>query len=301
MPASRSRTANWRTSLEQIHERNGALEITLPRYVEGENIVGDSETGEGTANLVWRVRIMELSDESIVVEEPMALGEIVPLTPGVELVGIIVVGQNRWMFRTTHQGFKDIESGSHRAFKGIDLKMPEHVERCQRRNFYRVSTETVLLPKVECHPLLDPQTALVAEAANRIEVLEAQDADIAGSAPTKKITDTDRLPEVGPCCNARLMNVGGGGVGLLVEPGERTAFDRHKIYWLRIDLSPHLAAPIGVVARLRHTHIDSEQRLYAGMCFEFSGESKHHEFVVDQLCRYVAQVQREQLGRTGNV
>ncbi len=299
MPASRSRTANWLNSLKQIHERNGALEVTLPRYIDDENNIGDPETGEGATNLVWRVRILLLTDDTIVVEEPMALGETVHLMEGIELVGIIVVGQNRWMFRTTHQGFTDIESGGNRALKGITLKMPEHVERCQRRNFYRVSTEVLMLPGVECRPLLDPQTALVAEAANRIEVLDAQDADVTGESHSE--IDAGHLPEVGPCVGARLMNVGGGGVGLLLEPEDRTAFDRHKLYWLRINLMPHVAAPIGVVGRLRHTHIDSEQRLYAGMCFEFTGDSKHHEFVVDQLCRYVAQVQREQLGRIGNV
>ena len=298
MPASRSRTVQWRKSLDQIHERNGALEITLPRYVEGADIVGDPETGEGAANLVWRVRIMALSDTEIVVEEPMALGQVVPLKPGIELVGIIVVGQNRWMFRTTHLGFDEEVAGPGRSLKGIRLKMPENVERCQRRNFYRVSTETINLPLVECYPLLDLNSAVVAEAANRVEILDAQDAPIA-DAPDHP--DEDKLPDVGPMVPARVMNVGGGGVGLLVEPTERMAFDRYNQFWLRISLLPHIPAPLGVVGRLRHTHIDSEQRMYAGMSFEFASDSKHEEFVVDQLCKYVAQVQREQLGRPGNI
>jgi hypothetical protein len=93
------------------------------------------------------------------------------------------------------------------------------------------------------------------------------------------------------------MNVGGGGVGLIVTPPDRAAFESYRSFWLRIPLEPYVPAPISVSARLRHTHIDSSQRLYAGLQFDFSFNPPHQKFVVDQVCRYVAQVQREQLAR----
>ena len=69
MPANRSRTLQWRRCLQQIHERNGALELAVAReYGEGQ---------EGS-HLVWRVRVLELRSNEIVVEQPMALPVLEP-------------------------------------------------------------------------------------------------------------------------------------------------------------------------------------------------------------------------------
>jgi len=89
MPAVRSRTDNWRRSLQQIHERNGALEITLPRETS------DSGDESGWQNLVWRVRILAMHDDEIVVERPSALGVPMNLNDGVKLVAVMPIGQNR--------------------------------------------------------------------------------------------------------------------------------------------------------------------------------------------------------------
>ena len=88
--------------------------------------------------------------------------------------------------------------------------------------------------------------------------------------------------------------VGGGGAGLLIEAGDRLRLDSNRYYWLRFDMSPWSPAPIAVTARLKHTHIDSTQRLYAGMAFEFGHSPDHEAFIVEQLCRCVAEMQRMQ-------
>jgi c-di-GMP-binding flagellar brake protein YcgR len=173
--------------------------------------------------------------------------------------------------------------------------MPDRVERCQRRNFYRVSTVGLTLPRVECYTLLDPLSAVDAEIANRLEIERLIDTPIAGR--IGETTDEPRTPVVGPLFDTTLVNIGGGGVGLIVSPADRASFESHRVFWLRIPLEPHVPAPLSVTARLRHTHIDSSQRLYAGLQFDFSANPPHEKFVVDQVCRYVAQVQREQLAR----
>lgn len=277
MPATRSRTLNWRKSLDALFERNGALEMAL----------AGGESGE-TKSLIWRVRILALNDSEIVVEHPMALGQTMQVGPGSEVVGVIVIGQNRWMFRTVISGATSIGTTS-----GLRLAMPEHVERCQRRNFYRVSTEQLALPPVDCYPLIDVPSAAVAEKANEVELRRALEEQISGPAPDLERHDI-RLPEVGPRVPATLMNIGGGGVGLRIDPNDRSSFDGRMYHWLRIDLAPHVPAPIGAVGRLRHTHIDSTQSLYAGLSFEFGHHPEHQAFVVEQLCRYVELVQQEQ-------
>ncbi|MBT8485144.1 MAG: hypothetical protein KJO43_06160, partial [Phycisphaerae bacterium] len=67
MPANRSRTMQWRRCLEQIQERGGAIEIAVAH-------AGDDDDG---AHLIWRVRVLALSADEIVVEQPAALGQIV--------------------------------------------------------------------------------------------------------------------------------------------------------------------------------------------------------------------------------
>lgn len=291
MPATRSRTANWHHSLQQLHERNGALEISLPAFADA----GGDGQGHGR-NLIWRVRIVNLTEEEIIVELPSALGQEIRLQDGVELIAIVAIGQNRWMFKTTVLGSANARLNASHEINAMRLVMPTHVERCQRRQFYRVSTVGLTLPEVECYPLLDPLSVIVAETANRLEIQRLTDGNIAGKI-TPDAPDPDTRPQIGPLAKSLLVNIGGGGAGLLFEPDNRMLFERHRAFWIRVNLMPHIPAPICISARLRHTHIDSAQRIYAGMAFEFGHSPEHQQFVVDQICRYASLLQREQLKR----
>lgn len=307
MPATRSRTENWRQSLQDIFERNGALELTLPRYLAPDNTLNEHGLAVNTAqNIIWRVRIVGMKDDEILVEEPSALGHTFTLDDGVELVGIISIGQNRWMFRTSNLGRTTVQINRTTSIAALRLRMPTEVERCQRRNFYRVSTIGLSLPSVEVYPVLEPDSIMVAETASRVQIEEAVDTPViatvghAGAVARGPLAEPTLLPHCGPMIKGSLMNIGGGGVGLLFEPEDRAGVDAMKLVWLRIRLQPHIPAPLGVAARIRHTHIDSAQRVYAGVMFEFGQPGVHQKFVVEQLCRYVALVQREQLRRHQN-
>ena len=288
MPAVRSRTDNWRRSLQQIHERNGALEITLPTVESGNNEDGAWQ------NLVWRVRILDLTDDEIVVERPSALGVPMTLNEGVKLVAVMPIGQNRWMFHTQMLGGKATQLNRKQTVEGIRLRMPKTVERCQRRNFYRISTTGLMVPNVVCRPLLEIASAQAAEYANRARIQMMLDGQIAG---VINEDENAMLPEVGPPFPAKLINVGGGGAGLLVEPEDAPGLHAHAHFWVQIQLTPMVAAPIGLVGRLAHTHIDSQQRVYAGFAFEFNHDQAHRKFVTDLLCKYVNDLQRQQLNR----
>lgn len=300
MPATRSRTENWRSSLVSLYERGGALEITLPQYAHcTPESAPAPENRDDATHMIWRVRVLGLSDDEIVVEPPATLGHLIPINQGVTLIGVIVIGQNRWMFRTICLGAVTIRGLGGRPLPALRLRMPTEVERCQRRNFYRVSTMGLNLPSVECFSLLDPPSAAVAEAANRVEMRDL----LAGVHPKHHdpapaaVPAAPVLPDVGPAFTARMVNIGGGGAGLLIEPADRQRLDSNRFYWLRFHLNPWLPAPLAVTARLKHTHIDSSQRLYAGMAFEFGFSADHEPFVVEQLCRCVSEMQRLQTER----
>ncbi|MEQ8770650.1 MAG: hypothetical protein RIB60_09085 [Phycisphaerales bacterium] len=277
MPASRSRTERWRESLWRIYERGGGLEFALSA----------DDARSPVKDLVWRVRILGLTDDEIHIEVPGAMGRSFGIDPGSSLIGIMSVGQNRWMFHTTVLGVMEFD-GRAGPVRALRLQMPERVERCQRRSFDRISTAQLNLPRVECWSLRDVRSAIPAEVAARVRLLDACDADLTGSVPS----DDPMLPDVGATFPAMLANIGGGGVGLTVEPGFGGMLDSGPMFWLSIDMSPVLPAPLALTARLAHTHVDSQQRVYAGMAFEFGHHAAHRQFVLDQIDGYLTAVQR---------
>jgi hypothetical protein len=281
MPANRSRTDRWRECLSQLHERGGALEIT---------IAAGART-QSASHLLWRVRVVGLAEDAVTVEQPNAAGQAIELSEGTELIAVMQIGQNRWMFHTRTLPVPDQAHGRRGTLR---LAMPDVVERCQRRNFYRISTAELSLPTVECWPLLDPTTVAVAEVANRAQILDLLAAGMTGRSPMKA-DEPMVLPEVGPKFVAQLVNVGGGGAGLMIDRRDAAAVDRSRLFWLRINLTPHIPAPIAMTARLAHTHIDSTQNIYAGLAFDFIFNPSHRQFVVDQVCRYVGALQRQQV------
>ncbi len=267
MPASRSRTDRWKELLHQIRDRGGGIEFSIAR----------PDGSAGGPDLVWRVRLLEVSDSTMMVEQPMALNRMAPLRHGTKLLGVLVVGQNRWMF---HTSVLESNPGS------VLLAMPESVERCSRREFLRISTAELALPEVECWPLLDPCSVAAAEAANRVQVQESLNAGAYVMPPESPL-----LPLVGPKFGAKLLNIGGGGVGLLVARDEAAAAQRTRMMWLRVGLMPQIPAPLAMTVRSVHTHLDSAQNLYMGAALEFTYNPSHREFVVQQLTGYVAALQ----------
>ena len=284
MPAHRSRTERWRDSLQQIYERGGGIEFSLDRSDPAATTPPAAVTHR--SDVMWRVRLAGLSENELLVDRPAAAGTSVPLAPGTRIVAVISVGQNRWMFHSHVLGPNDGPSPFGAGqLSMLRLKMPEKVERCHRRDFLRISTTELILPRVDCWPLLNPARTGAAEAANRALVHDVE----AGrrEAPTDPATHDLYLPEVGPPFAASLMNIGGGGVGLLFRKDELSSAERARYIWMRLNLTPVIAAPIAMCAKIVHKHLDSEQNLIAGAAFEFSFSQGHKEFVVEQMLRYV--------------
>lgn len=294
MPASRSRTEHWRDCLTKVQQRGGAIEISIDTA---------AQTGKppaGGSDVVWRCRLAAINPDHLLVEPPAAFGASVTLEPGVGLIGAMTIGQNRWMFHTRTLGHRDgpgFAAGSARpGDRLLKLALPERVERCTRRSFYRISTANLRLPLVQCWPLLDPTTVAAAEAANRAEILDLLSGQNGAVSPAadQPAGEPSILPEVGPAFKAHLLNVSGGGLGLLVAPEDAAALNSRPYLWVRLDLRPHIPAPAAVTARIAHTHIDSSQHVYAGLAFDFAQNPGHRKFIVDLFEQYVEALQRQQ-------
>ncbi|GDX97736.1 hypothetical protein LBMAG48_01400 [Phycisphaerae bacterium] len=281
MPANRSRNERWRESLHQIYERGGCLEFSL---------APDAGHADQTPDLVWRVRLLGVKDDELLVERPSACGKVVPLQEGAKLVGVMIIGQNRWMFSTRIMGRTDGHNPWPTSLVGLRVQMPQSVERCTRRENMRVSTAELQAPTVECYKLLEPATVATAELANRalLTELERTGQTMSLLAPTQL-----SLPEVGPMFTSKLVNLGGGGMGLMIDKSESSAANSTKLVWMRIDLRPTLPAPLCLVGKIVHTHMDSSQNIYAGVAFEFGFNPQHRDFVVQQIERYINTLQNK--------
>lgn len=281
MPARRSRTERWRDSVEQLSARGGGIEFTLAR--PGIDPRQDPSTwAEHGADLVWRVRVLRCDEHEIVVEAPAAAGTRLALDPGLAVVAVIAVGQNRWMFHSRILG-----AGQSDGRDALRLAAPEHVERCQRRSFYRISTAELELPSARVWPLRDPSTVGPAELANRELISSLRAGGLVSPG-----TDPDMLlPDTAPAFGGRLVNISGGGLGLVTERDDASGFDHARFFWVRVDLTPHIPAPLGFTTKLVHRHMDSTGAIHAGLSFEFGFNPEHRVFVVEQIVGYVASLQ----------
>jgi hypothetical protein len=285
MPAHRSRTERWRDCLRQIYERGGGIEFAISSNKTETPQTEDGARIAPAPDLMWRVRVLGLADAELLVERPGAAGTSVPIEPGLPVICVISVGQNRWMFRSKTLGPANGAGPWGAAPAGIRLEMPQTVERCHRRDFLRVSTAELHLPHVECWPLLDPTTVGPAETANRATILDLLERPLP---PGLEVSPPPSLlPEVGPSFSGSLMNIGAGGVGLIFSKEHASAADKARYVWIRLHLMPHIPAPIAVTAKLVHKHLDSEQNLVAGAAFEFGFNASHKPFVVEQIGRFV--------------
>ncbi|MGD9688984.1 MAG: hypothetical protein AB7K52_01480 [Phycisphaerales bacterium] len=295
MPANRSRTHRWRDLLDQVASRGGALEIAFQQ----------PRNAPHQPDVVWRVRILQLDDRGIVVESPSVAGRSLSVQSGAALVGTISVGQNRWMFLTRAVGYRVCRGSHGHEVAGLTLELPEQVERCTRRQFFRVSAAELQLPRVQVWPLLDPSSVVAAETANKNFILEALEAARSGSSDGALPADPASpesilLPQVGPMFQAHLLNMSGGGLGLMLGPGEAATADRHHAFWLRIDLRPQIPLPLAVSAKRVHCHLDSHGHTYAGMAFDFTFNPGHQRFVTELMTQYLDQLhQRQQNAAAG--
>jgi hypothetical protein len=286
VPAFRSRTLHWRRSLDQLAGRGGTLEIAIAPAGAG----GADAEGVVSADLVWKLRIHRMSDSWIDLEAPELLHRVVPMPAGVTVFGAIVVGPNRWLFRTECLGPGGPSSISGRPIRTIRIAMPDEVSRT-RRTHLRVEAASLSLPQIRVWPLLDkdsvrPMQRLLAIAAQRLD---------AGESLESREWDSESVrPTLGPEFSATLMNLGGGGAGLRVAPEFAGLLARHQRFWIELDLRPESILPLCATARIAHTHLEAGGATYAGIAFDFTADAEHSGLVARQVLGAIATRQSRQ-------
>jgi hypothetical protein len=284
MPGQRARTAGWRQCLQQICDRRGSIELAVRPPGD---MPGDAPRGD----LLFRARLISIEHGTIRVETPVSLGHAVEFAEGLELIAIMAIGQNRWMFHTHCLGADD--SSSPGGLHGLRLAAPSGVERCQRRRDYRIDTADLQLPDVRLWPLLKPSSAIAAERLTAVDF--QRELDGVRDVSSDLEIDTDLMPALGPEYAGRIVNLGGGGLGLAVGMEDAGVIGRHAMWWLRFELPPSVQTPIRAAARVAHRHMRSDRSLYCGMCFDFAVNPSHRNVVARQIMRAIAGLQQRQM------
>lgn len=284
MPANRSRTENFHTALADLQLRGGSIEVRI------------AAPANAPAALYWRVRLLRVAADHLVVSPPSAAGADMPFSDGVRLEGAYSIGQNRWTFSTSVLS----HAGASATSGCLVLAMPDRVQRCPRRAHDRLDTPargSAGLPRVECWPLLDPASVAPAEVAHaqvlvdRLAASTSLAPTLAPSTPLSPEAADSLKPAVGPCIAARLLNLSGGGLGLTIAASDAPALERHAFIWARLHLAPQLPAPLAVTLRRLHSHLDSSGEVYLGACFDFAFHTAHQAFVASMLAQYTRGLQ----------
>lgn len=278
MPAFRSRTLQWRRSLEQLAARGGAIELALART--------EGDAAAAAADLVWRVRVMAIGEGWIEVESPLVLGRAVPVPVGSPLRGAIAAGPNRWVFETERLAHAGAGDAIGRTIETVRLRMPAEVER-SRRAHLRMATAALGLPQVELWPLLEENSVRPLERALELAVQPRDGAG--GLGLSGRFWEREPLrPSLGEGFTAALVNLGGGGAGLRIDAADAGCLGRHRRFWMVLDLRPEAALPLCASLRVAHLHLDASGATYAGVAFDTAANPGHAKWLADRILEIVS-------------
>jgi hypothetical protein len=168
------------------------------------------------------------------------MGAKVNLEPGTRLIGVMAVGQNRWMFHTEVKSTADSpDPQASRVAWSSRCPIASSGAPDVGSSGSRPSNSN--WPNARCWPLIDPASAVAAEVASRTHVLElidiGQDVDEGGDEVLDRAAGRPGSMSASGF-RATVQNIGGGGLGLKVPREDRSAVESSKLYWTRLDLRP---------------------------------------------------------------
>jgi hypothetical protein len=139
---------------------------------------------------------------------------------------------------------------------------------------------------------LEPASVIPAERLTAVDFERELDGMCGDVAPS---LDEDLMPTIGPEYAGRIVNLGGGGLGLAVGVEDAGVIGRYANWWIQFELLPSVVTPVRVTARVAHRHLRSDRSLYCGLCFDFSQNPSHRQVVARQIMRAIAGLQRRQM------
>ena len=253
----------WRSTFGTLRDRNGAVEVTCV-----------SETCQDELGPICRMRVVAFDPSSggFSLERPNRSEFGRSMVPG-RVVRVLASDETqRWEMITRVAGHGEHALNATQQVSVILMSPPLRVEAAQRRDYYRVS---MLDGDPGSQPLI-PAVAFVP-----------------ADAPTVLATDAvDLFPGA---IRAVVVNLGAGGIGVEAHAADTQSLQpgRYRCV-LRL---PAIDQPLNIdVSTVRVDALDNGTHCYIGMRFEYHDDA-HRGLAEKTICRFSAQVQREQLKR----
>lgn len=282
--------SRWDRLIREAIARDAVIDLApIESQGVGSHIVVRSEADYESADRpVWRVRLLTIDQNTLLVDRPTIAQHPVTVHPGTILQGLLVDGDSRWSFMTRVIESTRVQINEDHHLSGLRLAWPINFQTAQRRDFFRVDVAGAELPPVRAIELKDVDAAIAYEKHERLlhRLIGRENEPVPAAPP---------MPETGRAFSGRAIDLSGGGMCLSVDVEAEPLLELLPLLWIRIAL-PHMPRELHLTARVTHWHRDGE-RLLLGLAFCHSGDAEQRAFVADLVCRFTAEQQRLQLSR----
>lgn len=269
-------STDWPQRLRDLVDRNATLELT-PSDTDGPAVT-------------WKLRLLGLDEQALVVEKPATAGDAVKLSPRMLLSGAVVDGTQRWTFDTQliEQTLFDLNATN--RIPALRLARPARAKGGQRRQSFRVGLHPDDAPDVKLWRLLDLASCLPAERHNDAQLRRR-------GGKITALTTADR-PQLGPAFDATVVDLSAGGVALLLPRDIESILGDAAFFWLQLALPDGDVPLLGVIRPAQwRKEPAAPGRVRVGFCFTFDHNPEHAAVFGDQMSRLAAHYQRLMLQR----
>jgi hypothetical protein len=234
------------------------------------------------------VRVFAVEPDGVIVERPWSITQEVEIRPGQVLDGLMVDGLRRWTFTCRVEQTLRHALNEKKHVICLRLSRPVDVADGQRRDYFRVDTAGAELPAARLWHLMDHEGCAEYEHYCRLRhrACPAERDDIV----------QPPAPPIGDDFSTMVMDISAGGLGVLVKRDIEWLLPTAPLLWTKITL-PDVEDPLFAVTRLAHWHEESAELIRLGLCFSFDHNPGYRGFFIEQLCRFSAEYQRQQLQR----
>lgn len=244
--------------LDSLVKRDGSVEITP--------ILGKDDQIPPTA----RVRLLARTGKGMVIDRPLGQAFTRHMVEGTRLHVLVADGPDRWEFHTTVLGTIQYRLNDATEVPAIAIGSVGSVRSAQRREYFRVTIGSVLVKSVRLTPVLsDAQTQTGTDEAAGMQDVKPFD--------------------------AKLINIGGGGIGVITP--QRVAWQLPLVRRYQCSLPlPTRNTPVVIPADVVRLEEQEDGTTYMGLQFDFENLPDRHA-CADAICHFTAWHQRQILQR----
>lgn len=262
--------ATWQAKLHDMAQRNEAIDMTP-----------DSDGDLDASVPAFRVRVLNLGKDSILIEFPTSHDTIKFFRPDAVLRLTLGVSQARWEMHVKVIGRVKLKLNETTRVPALRVTLPTTVKVGQRRDFYRAPTAAMNVQPVLMLPLESRE-------------FEPPDGDLRILLRRSRKEEVDpKNPDQYRPMTAKLLNISGAGIGVAITDQEAIRVAANQWFWTQIELptSDQFIQAFAMAIRLDQQTPDV---YHLGMKLEWIDPLSAKESI-ESIVRFTTWVQRSQL------